>query len=694
MNLHRFVRGRQKNNTATTIREPVDPDTVPWLIAAAASTVLPHYWSLPLWLPITATALMLWRGWTWKQGLPFGSNWLPPVLAIAGTAGILFQYRTIFGQEAGVALLVVLMTLKLLELRSKRDAVVVVMLGYFLLLTHYFSAESIAVGLWMLTATVITTATLIRLEVPHAGSAADTLKLAGTLIAQATPIMAILFLLFPRVSGPLWGLPQKPQITTTGLSDEMSPGSISELSLSHELAFRAEFREAPPARHLLYWRGPVLNDFDGRTWKINRSALGSPPKVTSPPLNGQPNHDPSSRPAVDYTITLEPHHRRWLPALDVPTRHPANTFVTPALSVINRTPVNTRQRYEFTSATNYRFGQDEPSVALNSALQLPRSGNLKSRELAAGWSQRSSAPRQVIAAALTYFRQERFVYTLKPPLLGQDAIDQFLFTSKRGFCEHYVSSFVFLMRAAGIPARVVTGYLGGELNPIDGHLAVRQSDAHAWAEVWITNEGWLRIDPTSSVAPARLEEGLQQSLPDGEALPTRLDQSLDWLRALRYRWDAVDYAWNRWVLGYDVIRQQQLLESFGIRNWKTLISILAGFMGVSLAVLTLWVTRSRHSSDRVQALWLLACDSLAKRGFPRMPHEGPLSYALRISDKAPELGRQVAPLVNHYIRLRYTIADHDRAARGKEFKALLHETGKLAPRWKLWSLYRWNSSKT
>lgn len=676
--------------------EPLDLILAPWLTLTAAVTVLPHFATLPLWLPIGAGLAMAWRIWLWRRGVLTANRWLVMLLAGAGTLGILFQYRTIFGQDPGVALLVLLMSLKLMELRSARDAVVVVTLGYFLLLTHYLDAETIPVGLWMLFALLIATATLIRIQAPQAGSRYDTFKMAATLILQSIPIMAVLFVLFPRITGPLWGLPQDPQRAKTGLSDEMSPGSISQLTLSTALAFRSEFKRGIPARELLYWRGPVMYDYDGTTWRTGRVGDTHPPAIVPTPGQSSTGQaaDAANEGLVEYALTLEPHQQRWLLALDLPVKYPAGSFLTPSLSIISRTPVRERRRIEFTSATRYRAGVEESARALDRALALPPDINPRSRELAAHWRKQSDNPNVIAAKALQNYQQENFIYTLPPPLLGRNAVDDFLFSSRRGFCEHYASSFVFLMRAAGIPARVVAGYLGGEINPVDGHLAVRQSDAHAWAEIWIQGEGWRRVDPTASIAPNRVEQGLQAALPEGEAVPVMLRPELDWLRAVRYRWDAAEYAWNSWVLGYNADRQRDLLKGLGIGNdWRTLVALLSGFMLILVLTLAVWITRQRPPRDQAHALWAIACAAFSARGYPRAQSEGPSDFARRISRQAPALGQTATTIANHYIRLRYAGTDHASAERNADLTALYREVGKLAPRWKLWSLRLWTFAK-
>ena len=665
----------------------LDLTIIPWLMITALVTLAPHFEALPIWLPIAATLTLLWRGWMWRKGQLAGHKGIVVLLAIAGTVGILAEYRTIFGREPGVALLVVLMSLKLIELRANRDAIVVVMLGYFLLLTHYFLADSIPVGLWMLFAMTIATSTLIRLQAPQSGTPLDTLRESGKLILQALPIMAILFLLFPRINGPLWGLPQDAKKATTGLSDEIAPGTISSLSQSSALAFRVEFKGAMPARDQMYWRGPVMTDYDGRIWRVRRPNDTESPKIFT--STGAPASSALARDTFEYAMTIEPHQQRWLLALDLPIRIPPDAFFSPLMSVVHKSPLRDRMRAEFTSITSYRVGTDESPNALRAALALPANINPQSRALANQWRTASDKTGIIVAKALQHFQQEPFIYTLNPPLLGRDAIDEFMFVTRRGFCEHYASAFVFLMRAAGVPSRVVAGYQGGEINPVDGHLTVRQLDAHAWAEVWTPETGWQRIDPTAAIAPNRVEQGLQAALPAGDALPTMLRPELDWLREIRYRWDAIDYTWNRWVLGYDEERQRQVLKALGIGdNWKNLIAWMSGIIGIVVLSLTYWLTRRANPHDPAKTLWLIACGQLSRRGYHREPAEGAMEFARRVSREDPDLGAILDRIVRQYLHMRYANKALTRISHG-QMADFLNDLNLITPSWKIWSLRFW-----
>ena len=549
----------------------IDLRTIPWLTLTAFVTVTPHVEAFPPWLSALIAMGLVGRLALWRQSRRALPSWSLFLLALVGTGVVLFEYRTIFGREPGVALLGVLMTLKLLELRHARDGWVIVMLGFFLLLTHYFIADAIWVGVWMLLALMITTATLIRLQDPASEQPPqNTLRHAGKLLLLASPVMLVLFVLFPRISGPLWGMPQDRSKASSGLSDELRMGSISELTLSTALAFRVEFFTAPPPRDQMYWRGPVMSDFDGSTWRAGRSA----PTEKSPinPVGAQ----------IDYAITLEPHRQRWLLALDLPTRLPDTAQMNAALSVVLRKagPVMDRTRFQLSSHVDYVAGLEERPNELKRNLVLPKEGNLRARQLATQWREQAPAQRAaeyISAKALQRFRDNGFIYTLRPPLLGESAIDAFLFETQRGFCEHYASAYVFLMRAANIPARVIGGYQGGEMNPLDGVLTVRQSDAHAWAEIWTPERGWTRVDPTGWIAPERVEQGLQAALPPGETVSPLLSVDIDWIRALRFRWDMVNNLWNLWVIGYNEDRQRELLRRLGLdNNWSTQIWLLVG----------------------------------------------------------------------------------------------------------------------
>lgn len=627
--------------SSSTPPPPLEHGSVPWLLAGALATAAPHAGHLPSWLSLLAAGALLWRLWLWQRRRRLPSRWLLGLLAIGGVAGIAWQFHGLFGRNAGVAMLVLLMALKPLELHGRRDALVIVMLGFFLLLTHYFYSQSLATGAWLLATMTLLTATLIRL---HGGAqpVATIGREAGRLLLQALPFLLILYLLFPRVSGPLWGLPQDAHSGLSGLSTQMSPGSISNLIQSGAVAFRSRFAGELPEKSDLYWRGPVFDAYDGTTWRASAQPSPRPTPVIEPK-------------GVTYTYTtiLEAHNQRWLLALDLPTRLPPEGSLAPTLEALSNVPVRVRSRFTFASSPDYHANRQEAPATLAEALRLPPGINPRSRALARQW--RSLPPGRIVEAALAMFRQGEFQYTLQPPLLGHDAVDQFLFETRRGFCEHYASAFVFLMRAADVPARVVAGYQGGEVNPVDDYLIVRQSDAHAWAEVWLAGEGWVRIDPTAAVAPSRIEQGIAAALPAGEPLPAIVRLDADWLRDLRNRWEAANNTWNLWVLGYNPQRQREVLARLGLPDpdWQSMSTSLAVLCALALLSITLWTLREQPHPDPAQLAWQKYCVQLSRRGICRAEWEGPLDFARRVAHTRPALAALTSEAAGHYAELRY-----------------------------------------
>ena len=624
---------------------PLDAACVPWLLAAALATAGPHAPHQPLWLVLLAGAALLWRALLWWRQGALPARWLLLTVMLAGVIGIALHYRTLFGRDAGVALLVLLMAGKPLEARSRRDALVVVMLGYFLLLTHYFYSQSIATGLWLLAALTLLTTTLIRLH--GEGAWRPAARQAAVMLLQALPLMLALFVLFPRVQGPLWGLPRDAYAGMTGLSDSMAPGSLDTLIRSGAIAFRTRFDGPPPPPLERYWRGPVLEDYDGLTWTRAPAALRNAAPT--------PRLEPDG-PTYRYTTTLEAHNQRWLLALDLPFARPADSLFSSRLETLSREPVRSRARFTFASASATHANRDEAALLLARALALPAQRNPRSRALGEAWrAQNSGDARAISATALRFFNREAFYYTLNPPRTGADAVDDFLFSTRRGFCEHYAGAYVVLMRAAGVPARVVTGYQGGEINPVDGVLTVRQSDAHAWAEIWLPGMGWQRVDPTAAVAPARVEQGIEAALPAGETLPALARIDIDWLRNLRFRWEAMNHAWHQWVLGYNPERQREALArlGFGDPDWRTLAVALAVVCGTVLLLLAATMLYARPRRAPAEQAWQRFCAALARLGVERLPWEGPQALAARVATSRPELAALAARAAAAYVRLRY-----------------------------------------
>jgi transglutaminase-like putative cysteine protease len=620
--------------------EALAPLPLATLVLASALAVASHAQWLPLWVSVAATMFLVWRGFIALRGTSLPPRWQLIALTAGTAVGVFLSYRTILGRDPGVTLLVMLLFLKLLETRAMRDVFVVAFLVYFVALANFFYSQSIPIAGLMLVTVIVATTALVAFNAPRR-PIVDDLKTAGLMLAQAGPVMLLLFFLFPRVQGPLWGVPQDAYTGVTGLSDTMSPGAISSLSLSDAIAFRTKFEGDTPRRNQLYWRGPVMTDFDGTTWRVGLPQLRRDMRIDA---FGAP---------IDYEVTLEPHNRNWMFALEMPTRLPQNARLTSEYLPISLTPIRSRIRYEMRSSPQFQARSGAEPRDLAAALRLPAAVDPRARALAGEWRESLPDNPAIVRRAVEFFRGSRFEYTLQPPLLGRNSVDEFLFDTKQGFCEHFASSFVFLMRAAGVPARVVTGYQGGDTNPVDGYMVVRQADAHAWAEVWLDDGGWTRVDPTAAAIPVRVELGITAAAPAGAPLLMR--SGLNWLRGLRNEWDALTNKWNQWVLGYNPDRQLELLSRLGMKqpSWETMTLTLFWSVGGVLLLVALWVLRGMRREDAVQRAWLRFCDKLARAGLARARTEGPLDYAGRVSRRLPKNESAVRAITALYVEQRY-----------------------------------------
>jgi transglutaminase-like putative cysteine protease len=613
-----------------------------WLVASLVLVIAPHALRAPWWLTLLTLCLYGWRLYFALNRAPLPSRWLVLGVAAVAMLGVWIEFRTLFGRQSGILLLMLFSGLKLLETRTHRDAAMGAFLGYFLIITNFLYTQTIPTALAMGVGLFLLTTTLIGFNAPSRPPRAN-LRSTGLLIAHAAPAALALFLLFPRVQGPLWGLPQDAYAGMTGLSDTMTPGSLASLAQSDAIAFRAEFLGEPPPAPLRYWRGPVLWDFDGRTWSIGPSFLVE----FAAPRGG--------RATYRYEVVLEPHNRYWLFALETAASLPQSARMSFDGQVIANSPVRSRLRYELASAIAPQAEPRDSAGVLRRALRLPPESNPRASALAAQWREASVDDAEVLARAIAFLGQGRYLYTLEPPLLGANSVDQFLFVTKEGFCEHFSSAFVFLMRAAGIPARVVTGYQGGELNSVDSIITVRQSDAHAWAEVFLAGRGWVRVDPTAAAVPGRIQSGLARAVPQATALPLMMRPELEWLRGVRDRWEALAHKWNVWVLGYSPERQRELmsLAGMGDADWRKLTATLFAFLGAMTLVLLAWSLKRLARPDPVQRAWRAFCRKLASRGIERSPHEGPRDYATRAARALPAARRTILRIGALYIALRY-----------------------------------------
>lgn len=629
------------------------------LLVSCSLVLLPHFGHLPGWIIPACILLLFWRGWVTFRGSRMPPRWLLLPIAALTMVGVYWTHRTLLGQEAGVSMLVLLLSLKLLEMHAKRDLFVVLFLSFFLILASFFYSQSIGTALMTIVAVIAMLTT--QLSFQYTGVVPPLrkrLRLGAMILGLAVPLTLVLFLLFPRIQGPLWNLPGDAGSGRTGLSDTMSPGNISKLAQSEDIAFRVKFIDPSPPKSTLYWRGPVLGSYDGRTWHPLQTRV-NPQQPIRINRHGAPVH---------YQVTLEPHGRRWLFALEMPEALPQldsnMASVSPEVEILAAQPVNERVRYNAASFTNFELQPDEDPQVLAQWLELPVGFNPRTLEFAARLRRQADNKTAIVNEVLRFFREEKFRYTLEPPPLGRDVADEFLFSTRAGFCEHYSSAFVVLMRAAGIPARVVTGYQGGEINPADGFMTVRQSDAHAWAEVWLDKRGWVRVDPTAAVSPDRIENNL------GSAIPRRMLGGLvtfdagkeSWvskLYRLRNNWEAINNAWNQWVLNYTPDKQKNFLKSLGFEDvsWRTLAGLMTVFGMLALAVVVLPLLVHRRKIDPIDAVYEALCKLMARQGVARAMHEGPRAYASRLmaenSPLSAEKKAAVAKFLKLYEGLRY-----------------------------------------
>jgi transglutaminase-like putative cysteine protease len=621
----------------------------PRLLTGMVLVAAPLALRQPPWLSLGWLAIALLPWWRLRRGRPLPGPWLRVPLALAGFVAVFATYHGIAGRDPGVALLTTMIALKLLELRSLRDLYVAVFLGYFLVMANLLYSQEPPMAVYLLLSVLVLTMTLITANRgPAGGRTGDELRLAGRLLLQGVPIMLALFFLFPRIEGPLWHMPQERR-ASTGISDEMSPGDISQLVRDDSIAFRAEFDGTPPPPAARYWRGPVMWFTNGRRWRAGHL----PSDDTGFTGLGEP---------VDYAVMLEPSHQRWLFALDLPSSVPADAKLTSDFQVVVTRPLTERRRYRATSYTRYRATGLSPAQR-RSGLQLRRVSD-RVRALAAAWRLAATSDADVVEQALAFYREQPFVYTLTPPRLGRDPVDEFLFETRRGFCEHYATSFTTLMRAAGIPARVVTGYQGGQVNPFGDYLIVRQSDAHAWAEVWLPDGGWTRVDPTAAVAPERVERAIDADAEfglDGAVQFRGIGGAFAISLAEQFQMavDTLYATWDLWVLGYGAARQLEVLSQLGlgIDDWHGITLALALVVGVLLPLIGWSIMRTpRRHRDPAARLYRRFCDRLARRGLARAGHEGPRAFAARIEAARPELAAAAVRITDLYVGLRYAPA--------------------------------------
>ena len=621
-----------------------------------AWTVVPHMAHLAPWCSALAAVMLFWRGWIAVSGsaLP-GRGAVITVMLIAAGLTLLTE-RTLLGKEAGVTMLVVLLSLKMLEMRGRRDALVVFFLGFFLVLTQCLYSQSLWIGLSMavstwglLTAQVLSSMPVGKPPLKRAAGIAIRCTLLGL------PLMLALFLLFPRI-GPLWGLPQD-AVGRTGLSSSMHMGQVAELANDTAIAFRVRFEGAAPPSSALYFRGPVLTQFDGDEWKtISQHSLGR--RRAELRMAG---------PSYAYEMILEPIRLALLPLLEA-TPPPGDGEVildgwTVTLDSELRwqtdRAIAERVRLQARAWPRFSHGPLAMAPSLVNATLLPEGSNPRSvawaRQLITQPRLADASADQLASELMRHIATEPFSYTLTPGIYERDAVDDFWFNRRQGFCEHFAAAFVVMMRAMGVPARVVTGYQGAEEPDTDGWRVVRQNNAHAWAEYWVAGRGWTRADPTGAVAPERVNSSRSLSPRTGLVAGALSEMNPALAERLRRTWEQLDNRWNQWVMSYSRTSQFNLLQSLGFEepSWRELVLVMSMLISVTATAAAIWAWVDKRRIDPWIRLHTRLREHLARLGVETLPHDGPRAMAAKLRAQQGTPADPLANTLDRLDRLRY-----------------------------------------
>ncbi len=639
------------------LEEQVPRNALVWIIGTQFFLLLPHLSRIPWWVLVLYVATAVWRSMVYTGRWSFPGGYVKTSLTIVCFGGVALSYGTLIGLEPTVALLLIAYSLKLIELANQRDAYMVIFIAYFVCLTEFLFSQELLITLYMIVAVLLNTTSLVALHQPGQDRfTSSTIRRAGSMMLQALPLMILLFVVFPRI-GPLWNVPLKSHAARSGMSDFMKPGDVANLSLSDEVAFRVQFEGEVPARRELYWRGLVLSKLDDGAWRSLRwrDVPGDQRRLAEPELVGDYS---------DYSIIMEPTQQNWLYALPYATTRDRGIIRSNDFRLVSPVEVQDQKRYQVRSWLEVPLEDDISDWRRGVDTSLPELQNPQTRELALQMlAEADGDPQRYANAVLEMFRDQAFFYTLRPPLLqGENPVDQFLFGTRRGFCEHYASAFTWLMRFAGIPARVVAGYQGGEINPVNGTVIVHQFDAHAWNEIWLQGQGWVRMDPTFAIAPARIEFGLEQALAEeGSFLaetplsPLRY-RNIGWVNNLRLQLDAINYRWQLFVISYDQDQRYQILNRLlGSVGQTQLVFLVAGAWALLLVpVIITMVWRNRGPRlDAATRLYLDFCRRLRRAGFERSGHEAPAAFAQRVAADRPAWAEELTAITRCYENLAY-----------------------------------------
>jgi protein-glutamine gamma-glutamyltransferase len=619
-----------------------------FLLTSIGLIVLPHAYHLHWGVFGFFCFLLAWRFiGIWKpERLPTFPVIL--LLIVSGMAILYVQHRGFMGRDGGTSLFVIALGLKLMEIKTERDLYLINYLAFIVAASQFLYEQSILMAAYILFVCCVLLAVLVYIN-SYVANTSVSLKKAAVIVAQAIPMAIVVFILFPRVEAPRWLLFKDEHQAKMGLSDSMEPGSITDLGMSDELVFRVKFSGAIPPPKERYWRGPVLTKTDGKKW-TQASDLSYQKYLDKLVYSGSP---------YQYTLLMEPQEKNWVFALDMPADYPKPLERNANYQLITIDNLDKRSEFKLVSYPAYNTGY-LTKTEFKDALQMPGTPSEKIKQLVTQLHGYDSAPDIFINQLLNHFRKEDFHYTLTPPLMEDNPIETFLFETRFGFCSHYASAFVYLMRVANIPARVVTGYQGGEFNTVGNFLEIKQADAHAWAEVWLENRGWVRFDPTAAIAPERIEKNIDIAslVPGGlisYAAPSAgAKAAFNWLKQARQLWSNVDYNWQRWVINYNNSNQASFLSSFGITDFKKMVYWMMGIIAIITAILSLFLLYRRPKpTDPVLVIYNRYLKKIAKAGFNKETGEGARDFAERIKVHLPEQVEGIEEITMAFIGLRY-----------------------------------------
>lgn len=641
------------------VQQQIPRNSLILIMLAQAAVLIPHIKQLSPWIICLSLGCAWWRWMIFRDRWHFPAWWLKGLLAFGSSAIILLTEGVQHRLETWTSFLIVAFALKLIETKTRRDAYAVIFLACFVIATGFIYTQTILISLYQCAALVIVIAAMVGMNQFHAHiNILSAIKTAGKLLAQALPLMLVLFIFFPRIT-PFWSVPAA-NTARTGLSSAMTPGDVAQLTRSDEIAFRAVFKDKPPPPQDLYWRGLVFSNYLDGTWSVGSFPFSqrtlnrinwTDDDLISPFI---PNVRGLTK--ISYQILQEPTDKVWQFGIDLAIPRQGSNGLSWDFRVVSKLPMSTLTRYSIDSYPQAVLDESLPAWSRKRETRLPLGDNPRVIAYAQQLYQDSPSDQQYIEKILQEIRNSNFRYTLRPPTLSHNnSIDQFWFDSQAGFCMHYAGALVYMLRAVNIPARIVGGYQGGEINPVTGHVVVRQYLAHAWVEAWIPNQGWQRFDPTAAIAPERIEQGLDAALAEDERgtlsafTNARLGSMLLAARMM-YLFESFEHRWNMFVVGYDAKRQSSTLQKIlgKVTPLRVALALLiGGGISFALAGLSILLLHRKKSAHPVVKLFQQFSKELIRKGFERRPNESPMQFIRRISADKGLSETTYAPLVQH-----------------------------------------------